>query len=150
MYKKPWHIWEKYSMCYSRVVMVKSQNRNPINIKRIGGYLHKAVPVLDGTGKIINYSLKPLMVEFHFRDLMQIIVGSFILAIPIAFTEEVWHLSEELPLKNIIFLSLTSLFFISFFIYFNFYKTRLKFYKIEFSKRVLATYLVSALAVAGF
>ena len=71
--------------------------KTPVStIKRIGGYLHKVIPVLDSTGKIISYTLKPLMVEFRLRDLLQIIVGASLLAIPIAFTEETWDLGERL------------------------------------------------------
>lgn len=71
-------------------------------IKRIGGYLHKVIPVMDSTGKILSYTLKPLMVELKPRDILQIIVGASILAVPIAFTEETWNLGEKLPLVNVL------------------------------------------------
>ena len=51
-------------------------------IKRIGGYLNRVVPITDSAGKIVNYALKPLMVEFRLRDLMQVIVGASILSLP--------------------------------------------------------------------
>ncbi|MDZ7797967.1 MAG: hypothetical protein U5N56_13450 [Candidatus Marinimicrobia bacterium] len=73
-------------------------------LKRIGGYLHRIIPVADASGKILSYTLKPVMVEFRPRDLLQIIVGASILAVPVAFTEETWMLGGELPLKNVLFL----------------------------------------------
>jgi len=33
-------------------------------------------PIAHGAGNIIGYSLKPLMVEFRPRDLMQVIVAA--------------------------------------------------------------------------
>ena len=57
-------------------------------VKRIGGYLHRVITVFDSAGKIIDYTLTPIMVEFRPRDLMQVIVGASILAVPVAFTEE--------------------------------------------------------------
>jgi len=54
-------------------------------IKRIGGYLHKVIPIADSTGKILSYALKPLMVELKLRDILQILVGATILALPLAF-----------------------------------------------------------------
>jgi uncharacterized membrane protein len=127
-----------------------SPNNKPTPIRRIGGYLHKVVPVFDNTGKIINYAVKPLMVEFKLRDLMQVIIGSVILAIPVGVTEEVWVLSESLPLGNVLWFAGVSLFFIAFFVYFNYYKGQTKKYSLEFIKRVAITYVISLLVVAGF
>jgi len=87
------------------------------------------------------------MVEFHLRDLMQVIVGASILAIPISLTEEVWKLGEELPLINIILLSLLSLLFIFLFVYYNFYRFNLGDYKLEYIKRSLSIYIFSLLVV---
>jgi len=119
-------------------------------IKRIGGHLHKLIPVKDPKGNLLNYALKPLQVEFKPRDLLQVIVGATLLAIPIAFTEEAWQLAIELPNLNVALIGILSLVFISLFIYFNFYRYHLKGNKFEFLKRVLATYLVSAIIVALF
>ena len=117
-------------------------------IERIGGYLHKIVPIKDGTGKILNYALKPLMIEFHPRDLLQIIIGATILAIPLAFTEETWRLGEVLPSKNVALLGMISILFISLFVHFNFYRFNMKGHAFEYLKRVVATY-VSSLIVVG-
>lgn len=116
--------------------------------KRIGGYLHKMVPITDASGKLLHYVTKPLMVELKPRDVMQIIIGSTILALPIAYTEEAWKLGEELPLLNVGFLSLLSLIFIALFVFFNFYRFNLKGYAFNYIKRVIATYLISILVVA--
>lgn len=118
------------------------------SIKRIGGYLHRIVPIADKSGEIISYALKPLMLEFNPRDIMQVIIGSALLAIPVSLTEEAWNLGESLPNLNISILSIVSLLLVSIFVYFNFYKVTLKGYVIEFIKRVLGTYLISLLVVA--
>ncbi len=116
--------------------------------KRIGGYLHKMIPITDAGGKILHYVAKPLMVEFRPRDIMQVIIGSTILALPIAYTEEAWKLGEELPLLNVCLLSLLSLTFIALFVFFNFYRFNIKCNRFNYIKRVLATYLISILVVA--
>lgn len=116
-------------------------------VKRIGGYLHHVIPVFDSAGKIINYSLTPLMVEFRPRDLMQVIVGAAILAVPVAFTEETWNLGESLPMKNTLLLSVLSLLFIAGFVYFNFYRYNFKEHVFEFLKRVICIYFFSLMIV---
>ena len=117
-------------------------------IERINGYLHRIVPVANKSGEIISYALKPLMLEFKPRDIMQVIIGSAILAIPVSLTEEAWNLGALLPQVNIVLIALLSLVFISVFVYFNFYKVTLKGFVFEFVKRVLGTYLISLLVVA--
>ncbi len=116
-------------------------------IKRIGGYLHRIVPIADKSGDIISYALKPLMLEFKPRDIMQVVVGSALLALPVSFTEEAWNLGESLPINNIVIIALLSILMISIFVYFNFYKVTLKGYVIEFLKRVIGTYLISLIVV---
>ena len=128
-------------------------NKNPADIskgsvRRIGGYLHRVIPVMDDTGKVVQTVLKPLMVEFRPRDLMQVIVGASILAVPVAFTEETWKLGEELAIPNVALLSLISMLFISLFVYFNFYRFQFKGHVAEYIKRCGAIYLFSLLVVA--
>lgn len=117
-------------------------------IKRIGGYLHRIVPIADKSGEVISYALKPLMLEFKPRDIMQVIIGSALLAIPVSFTEEAWDLGETLPVSNVSMISILSLVLISVFVYFNFYKVTLKGYITDFIKRIIGTYLISLLVVA--
>lgn len=123
------------------------EKKDPITIKRIGGYLHRVVPVFDSAGKVINYAFSPLMVEFRPRDLMQVLVGASILAVPVAFTEETWNLGQTLPLKNVLCLSGLSLLFIAGFAYFNFYRFHLKGNVIECLKRIFSIYIFSLLVV---
>lgn len=117
-------------------------------IKRIGGYLHRVVPIADKSGKIISYALNPLMLEFKPRDIMQVIIGSALLAIPVSLTEEAWNLGETLPISNVLMIAIISIVLISVFVYFNFYKVTLKGYVFDFMKRIIGTYLISLLVVA--
>lgn len=117
-------------------------------VKRIGGYLHRVVPIVDKTGKVLDYTLKPLMIEFKPRDVMQVIVGASLLSVPIAFTEETWVLGKELPLLNVVGLSVLSLVFIGLFVFYNFYRFNFKGHALEFVKRVAGTYIISLLVVA--
>jgi uncharacterized membrane protein len=126
---------------------MKRERKSKQTIKRIGGYLHRLSPVLDSTGKVVHYVTTPLMVELKPRDIMQIVVGASILAIPVGFTEETWNLGERLPLTNILALAIISLVFIALFVYFNFYRFQLKNYVFEYIKRVIAIYVLSLIVV---
>lgn len=117
-------------------------------VRRVGGYLHRVVPIVDGAGKVLNYALSPLMVEFRPRDMMQIVVGASILAVPVAFTEETWNLGAQLPLANVLGLSALSFLFIALFVYFNFYRFTFKGNVMQYCKRVLAIYMFSLFVVA--
>ena len=117
-------------------------------VKRIGGYLHRIVPIADKSGEIISYALKPLMLEFKPRDIMQVAVGAAIIAIPVSLTEEAWNLGDQLPSLNIALIALLSMLLISVFVYFNFYKTALKGFVLQYVKRVIGTYLISLIVVA--
>ncbi len=126
----------------------KMNNSKPkISVRRVGGYLHRVVPVVDSAGKVLNYALNPLMVEFRPRDLMQVIVGASILAVPVAFTEETWNLGATLPLSNVVGLSALSLLFIALFVYFNFYRFAFRGQSVEYCKRVISIYIFSLLVV---
>lgn len=124
-----------------------SEEKQDSTIERIGGYLHRVIPIVDGAGEVLSYALKPVMVELRPRDLMQIIVGAAILAVPVAFTEETWNLGAELPLRNVLALSALSLLFIALFVYFNFYRYAFKGHALEYCLRVVAIYLFSLLVV---
>jgi len=100
-------------------------------------------------GEIIN----PIRVDFNFRDTIQIIVGAFVLAVPVGFTQEVWDLGETLPFNNILILIGMTLFFIGIFTYYHYHRehmrSNLKYHIIEFTKRVAFTYIISFVIVAG-
>ena len=118
--------------------MIKEEKaKTEVVIKRIGGYLHRVTQIVDSTGKVINSVVTPFQVELKPRDIFQIIVGSYLLAVPVAFTEEVWVLSEQLPTKNILYIALLSLFFISSFVYFSFYRFNLRGHLFEYIKSKL-------------
>jgi uncharacterized membrane protein len=82
------------------------------------------------------------------RDVAEIIIGSLVLAFPVAVTEEVWNLSANLSLGRTVLILLGSLAFISFFVQtkyrhdFSFSSQK------ELMARVLTVYGVTVL-VAG-
>ena len=116
-------------------------------VTRINGYLREVVTFFDSSGKPISQIMNPLMTELKPRDIIQIFVGAFLVAAPLCFTEEVWQLSIELKTFNVNALVTLSLVTVVSFIYFNFYRFRLKGNVIEFAKRVIATYLITAISV---
>ena len=116
-------------------------------VKRIGGYLHKITTIVDGTGKVIHTAITPFMIELKPKDILQIIVGATILAIPVGLTEETWVLAQELKTRNVFYLACITVFFISLFVYFNFYRFNIKGNVAQYIKRVLATYGLSLVVV---
>jgi len=118
-------------------------------ILRINGRLREVIAVLDEKGKVVHRFLNPVQLEFSFRDLIQVIVGATILAVPVAFTEETWVLGANLSMLSVMVLLLFSLLFISIFVYYNYYKHHgIKGYYDEFFKRVISTYVASFLVVS--
>jgi uncharacterized membrane protein len=117
-------------------------------VVRINGRLKEIVTVKSAKGELLHKIINPLMVEFHLKDFFQVIIGASILAIPVGFTEETWHLGETLPLSNALGFVVLSLLFISAFVYYNYYMKRMKEHWFEFAKRVLVTYTVSFFVVA--
>jgi uncharacterized membrane protein len=83
------------------------------------------------------------------RDVAEIIIGSLVLAFPVALTEEVWNLSVDMSFARALVISLSSLVFISFFV-----KT---IYRHDFSyssqkqllKRVMSVYGLTLLVAAA-
>jgi uncharacterized membrane protein len=124
-------------------------NQKGIKIERLGRgrYLHAIIPIVDKSGKVVHRVVKPLMVELRKRDVVQILVGATILAIPVGFTEETWNLGQRLPMVNILLLALFSIFFIALFVYTNFYRDYLKEHLAEYIKRVFAIYMLSLIVV---
>ena len=87
--------------------------------------------------------------EFHLKDLLQIMIGASILAIPVGFTEETWHLGNILPAVNIMGIFILSVLFISAFVYYNYHRHhKLKKHWNEFVKRVISTYIFSFIVVS--
>lgn len=117
-------------------------------IKRVNGYLREIVTVFDSSGKPVSQVLNPVMVELKPRDVFQLLAGSFIIASPLCFTEEVWKLSEEMTNQGAVGVGLSSFVLITCYIYFNFYRNRLRGFVVEFLKRVLATYVICTASIA--
>ena len=61
--------------------------------------------------------------KFIVRDVGEIVIGSRVLAFLIAVTEEVWRLSETLPLGRVIYLTVWSVIFIAVFTYHHYFQS---------------------------
>ena len=116
---------------------------------RLGRYLNEVTTITDSTGKVLHQLVKPVMTEFYLRDVIQVIVGATLLSIPVAFTEEVWRLGETMPWRNIFYLVLVSISFISVFVYYNYYMGHFRKNIFNFAKRVISTYLLSLIIVTA-
>lgn len=97
--------------------------------------------------ELLQRIIPPFKVEFSAKDLLQVIVGATILAVPVGFTEETWELGGSLPTLNILGIFLLSILFISAFVYYHYYRGRAITHSAHFIKRVFSTYLVSFLVV---
>ena len=117
-------------------------------VLNVSGRQNELITVTDEKGNVLKRFINPISTKFYPRDVMQVVVGATILAIPVAFTEEVWILGRTLPIYNILGLLVLSLTFISMFVYYNYYRGRMKEHKKEFVKRIITTYLVSFFVVA--
>ena len=116
-------------------------------VERINGELHTVTPVLDQDGEVVTHHVQRLHLELSFKDRVQIVVGATILAIPTAFTEEVWNLGHDLSWLSVLTLVIVSLVFIGFFIYLNSYQQHMKLYRKQFLNRLISTYLFSLVVV---
>ena len=125
--------------------MVSAKKRKTI---RVQGKLHDVIEIAENGKK--HKVLKPLHVEFHQRDALQIILGALILATPIGFTQEVWELAETLTLENIIIISFLSILIVSSFVYYNFYHGKLDEHISLFLLRIGSTYGLSLFVVGLF
>lgn len=126
----------------------KPPQRTSREFIRVAGRLRELVTVRDEEGNVKHNFLRPVMLEFYGRDLVQVVVGATLLAIPLAFTEEVWTLGLRLPWLNIAAVGSFSLLFIALFVYYNYYQGLLDRHWTQFVKRIVSTYLVS-LGVVG-
>ena len=82
-------------------------------------------------------------------DVAELVIGASVLAFPVAVTEEVWNLSEQIGLLNVMMIAISSCLFLSVFIFYihgekNDDSTR----RLEI-KRVVATYGVTLLVCAA-
>lgn len=116
-------------------------------IKRINGNLYQILIVKDDQGKELQRINIPLKVELRVHDVLEILVGASILAVPVAFTEEVWNMGDQLPWFNVLLLSGIALLFLGSFIYFTSYRAHLKMFRNEYFKRTFTTFLLSVIVV---
>lgn len=115
--------------------------------QRINGQLYTIFIVRDDQGKEVQRINVPLKVELRIHDILEIMVGASILAVPVAFTEEVWNMGDQLPWFNVLLLSGIALLFLGSFIYFTSYRAHLKMFRNEYFKRTFTTFLLSVIVV---
>ena len=82
------------------------------------------------------------------RDVAEITIGSGLLAFPVAVSEEVWNISEELPLGRCLLISLGSIALIAWFGYYLFYNSNVATRRWEFVFRISSVYVIT-LAVSA-
>ena len=85
---------------------------------------------------------------FDRKDLTEIVMGACTLALPLAFTEEVWNLGEELHILNVLAIVAVSYAVIAYFVRSHFYGGRLEGRHDEYVKRVLSVYGVTLVVAA--
>lgn len=81
--------------------------------------------------------------RLRLRDFAEIVVGGSVLAFPVAVTEEVWTLSELLPLSRLLYLSSGSLLVIGLFTYQRYFANQMQGHTGRFLLRVSAVYFVT-------
>ena len=117
-------------------------------VHRVDGQLYESFIIKDDEGNKLQQIDIPLKVELKIQDVLEIMVGASILAVPVAFTEEVWNMGDELGWINIIMLNSVCLIFMGSFMYFKGYRNRLSLYRKEYLKRLFSTFFLSILIVA--
>lgn len=85
--------------------------------------------------------------SFNAEDMIQVVIGSTALTVPVAFSEESWKLSETLPTLNVFVLILLSLLFISLYSIQGIFQGQIKHRLSHYIFRVLIDYGVSLLVV---
>jgi uncharacterized membrane protein len=86
--------------------------------------------------------------SFNLEDASQVAVGAFALAVPISFSEEAWRLGETLPVLNLLFIFILSVFFLSLFAYESVFQANIKYRVPVFISRIIIAYLIAAIIVA--
>jgi len=86
--------------------------------------------------------------RFRINDLSEIIVGSVVLAFPVAITEEVWNLGAALPLASSVIIVFSSMIFIAWFVYHAYYQSVMETHWKDLLARTLTTYAITLLISA--
>ena len=81
------------------------------------------------------------------EDIIQVVIGSSALTVPVAFSEESWRLSETLPLLNVMMLLFLSLMFISLYSIQGIFQGKVKHRFYHFVLRVIIVYGVTLVVV---
>lgn len=105
------------------------------------------IKIKDDSGQVIRTFQFPLKVEIKLKDILEILVGSSILAIPVAFTQEVWDLGRDLKFFNVLTLSFIGFMFMAAFVYYSAYRHHLKMFRNEYLGRVFTIYILSLMVV---
>lgn len=87
------------------------------------------------------------MNKLNFEDIIQVCIGSAILAIPIAFTEEAWKMGASLPQFKIVLIFLTSILFNACFIFYGVYEGNIAGKLLKFLSRIAINYGLTFLTV---
>ena len=87
--------------------------------------------------------------KIRLNDVAEIILGAVLIGFPVAVTEEVWTISEQLPLGRVLYISLGSIAILAWFVFYVFYHGTLKGTVGRFIIRVLIAYGVTLFAVGS-
>lgn len=106
----------------------------------------------EAKNKFLARVVGPTVVEFDIHDLIQIIIGASIIAVPIIFSQQSWNFVDVLPLLNTFIVLGLTVFFIAIFTYFHYHKENLRanprYHIGKLIKRVVGTYVLSFIIVA--
>lgn len=89
--------------------------------------------------------------HIRLEDIAQLVFGSSILAVPVAYTEETWRIGSQLHSFNVFLIFLLSITLIAIAIFHTGYHAKHKKLNIlKYSKRVFLTYIIIFITVAIF
>lgn len=89
-----------------------------------------------------------MTLSFNLEDAGQVIVGAFVLAVPISFSEEAWRMGETLPLTNLLVLFLLSISFLTFFAYTSVFQSNVSDRIPVLIWRIVIAYFITLIVVA--
>lgn len=90
--------------------------------------------------------MKSVFEQNNFEDISQIVIGASAMAIPIAFSEELWEFGETLPVLNIIMLAILSITIQFFYTYYSIFEGKEK-RRFHIIFRVCLNYVLTFLTV---
>lgn len=92
--------------------------------------------------------IKKLLRKLDIEDLGQIIIGSTMLSVPIAFTEEAWRISETIRIPNLFLIFFLSICFIGIYSYQGIYQGSVPRRKTAYLARIMVNYFVTCIVVS--